>query len=123
MANAIQGKRISLKQRPRFRTDSAWQEYAEKLNRLAKYTASQGVKLGYPFVESIRSVLPIVDEFGIALGPSPDGTEEQLLSIGDPKIRILHTQWNEKMRSDYSIKQLKGSVYCVDYLYAISVRE
>ena len=67
-----------------------------------------GVKLGYPFVESIRSVLPIVDEFVIALGPSPDGTEEQLLTIGDPKIRILHTQWNEKMRSDYSIK---GFVY------------
>jgi inosose dehydratase len=47
VANAIQGKRISLKQRPRFRTDAAWQEYAEKLNSLAKYTASQGVKLGY----------------------------------------------------------------------------
>lgn len=47
VANAIQGKRIPLKQRPRFRTDAAWQEYAEKLNRLAKYTASQGVQLGY----------------------------------------------------------------------------
>ena len=67
-----------------------------------------GVKLGYPFVESIRSVLPIVDEFVIALGPSPDGTEEKLRAIGDDKIRILHTQWNEKMRSDYSIK---GFVY------------
>jgi hypothetical protein len=67
-----------------------------------------GRKLGYPFVESIRSVLPIVDEFVIALGPSPDGTEEKILAIGDPKIRILHTQWNEKMRSDYSIK---GFVY------------
>jgi glycosyltransferase involved in cell wall biosynthesis len=67
-----------------------------------------GVKLGYPFVESIRSVLPIVDEFVIALGPSPDGTEEKLRAIGDDKIRILPTQWNEKMRSDYSIK---GFVY------------
>ncbi len=63
-----------------------------------------GVKLGYPFVESIRSVLPIVDEFIIALGPSPDGTEEKLLAIGDPKIKILRTQWNERMRSDYSIR-------------------
>jgi hypothetical protein len=67
-----------------------------------------GVKLGYPFVESIRSVLPIVDEFVIALGPSDDGTEERLRAIGDDKVRILRTQWNEKMRSDYSIK---GFVY------------
>jgi hypothetical protein len=28
-----------------------------------------GQKLGYLFVESIRSILPIVDEFVIALGP------------------------------------------------------
>jgi hypothetical protein len=67
-----------------------------------------GQKLGYPFIESVRSVLPIVDEFVIALGPSPDGTEEKLRAIGDDKIRILHTQWNEKMRSNYSIK---GFVY------------
>src|SRR6185437_5304841 len=63
-----------------------------------------GVKLGYPFVESIRSILPIVDEFIIALGPSPDGTAEKIEAIYDPKIRILHTQWNERMRNDYSIK-------------------
>ena len=63
-----------------------------------------GVKLGYPFVESIRSILPIVDEFIIALGPSPDGTTEKIEAIGNPKIRILHTQWNERMRNDYSIK-------------------
>jgi hypothetical protein len=67
-----------------------------------------GCKLGYPFVESLRSVLPIVDEFVIALGPSEDATEEKLRAIGDPKIRIIPTHWNERMRSDYSIK---GFVY------------
>jgi glycosyltransferase involved in cell wall biosynthesis len=67
-----------------------------------------GCKLGYPFVESIRSILPIVDEFVIALGPSADGTEEKLRAIGDPKIRIIPTQWNERIRNDYSIK---GFVY------------
>ena len=35
-----------------------------------------GQKLGYPFVESIRSILPIVDEFVIALGPCDDDTEK-----------------------------------------------
>lgn len=62
-----------------------------------------GQKLGYPFVESIRSALPIVDEFVIALGPCDDATEEMVRGIGDSRIRILPTQWNERMRSDYSI--------------------
>jgi hypothetical protein len=65
-------------------------------------------KLGYPFVASLRSVLPIVDEFIIALGPSDDATEGLLRGIGDPKIRIIHTQWNEGIRNDYSVK---GFVY------------
>jgi glycosyltransferase involved in cell wall biosynthesis len=67
-----------------------------------------GHKMGYPFVESIRSLLPIVDEFVIALGPCDDDTEAMLRAIGDPKIRIIPTQWNEHLRSDYSIQ---GFVY------------
>jgi hypothetical protein len=63
-----------------------------------------GQKLGYPFVESIRSILPIVDEFVITLGPSDDRTEEMLRGIGDAKLRIIPTQWNERIRSDYSVK-------------------
>jgi glycosyltransferase involved in cell wall biosynthesis len=62
-----------------------------------------GQKHGYPFVESIRSILPLVDEFVIALGPSDDATEEMLNEIRDPKIRIIPTHWNERVRSDYSI--------------------
>jgi glycosyltransferase involved in cell wall biosynthesis len=67
-----------------------------------------GEKLGYPFVQSIRSVLPLVDEFVIALGPCDDGTEQTLRAIGDAKIRIIPTQWNENIRPDYSVK---GFVY------------
>ena len=63
-----------------------------------------GRKLGYPFVASLRSLLPIVDEFVIALGPCDDDTEAQIRAIGDPKIRIIPTQWNERLRSDYSVK-------------------
>jgi len=65
-------------------------------------------KLGYPFVASIRSILPIVDEFVVALGPSDDQTEKLLRQIADPKIRIIPTQWNDRIRSDYSVK---GFVY------------
>jgi hypothetical protein len=67
-----------------------------------------GQKLGYPFVASIKSLLPIVDEFVIALGPCDDDTEKMLREIGDAKIRILRTQWNERLQPDYSVK---GFVY------------
>ena len=63
-----------------------------------------GQKLGYPFVASIRSILPLVDEFVIALGPCDDDTEKMVREIGDPKIRIIPTQWNERMNPDYSVK-------------------
>ena len=67
-----------------------------------------GQKLGYPLVASIRSILPVVDEFVIALGPCDDDTEKMLREIGDPKICIIPTQWNERLRPDYSVK---GFVY------------
>lgn len=63
-----------------------------------------GQRLGYPFLESIRSVLPLVDEFVIALGPCDDATEPMLRSLNEPKLRLIPTQWNERLRPDYSVK-------------------
>lgn len=56
-----------------------------------------GVKLGFPFEASIRSLLPLVDEFVIAIGAGDDDTRERLVAIGDPKIRLIDTRWNERM--------------------------
>lgn len=50
--------------------------------------------MGYPIVESIKSILPIVDEFVIGVGQSEDGTKELIASIGDPKIRIFDSTWD-----------------------------
>ncbi len=58
-----------------------------------------GVRLGYPFVESIRSVLPVVDEFVVAVGKSDDGTLERLQALEEPKLRLVETTWNEQCRS------------------------
>lgn len=52
---------------------------------------------GYPFEESIRSLLPIVDEYIVAVGDSEDETYLRLEAINDSKIRIVKTQWNESM--------------------------
>ncbi len=56
-----------------------------------------GSSLGFPFVESIRSLLPLVDEFVIAVGASDDDTRARLVAINDPKIRIIDTVWNDRM--------------------------
>src|SRR6266487_5678283 len=58
------------------------------------------VRYDYPVVESIRSILPIVDEFIVNVGRCADGTLELIRSIGDPKIRIVESVWDEAMRKD-----------------------
>lgn len=56
------------------------------------------ILLDYPLVESIRSILPIVDEYVVLAGKSADGTEEMVEAIGDPRIRIVETEWNDTIR-------------------------
>lgn len=56
-----------------------------------------GVELGFPFEASIRSLLPLVDEFVVAVGRGSDETLARVLAIGDPKIRVIETLWNERM--------------------------
>lgn len=57
------------------------------------------VRLDYPVVESIASILPIVDEFIVNVGPSDDGTLDLIRSIGDPKVKIIQSQWNPNVVS------------------------
>jgi hypothetical protein len=56
-----------------------------------------GNLLGYPFVQSIKSALPVCDEFVVAVGASDDDTLQTLQTIDDSKVRIIQTTWNENM--------------------------
>ncbi len=56
-----------------------------------------GEILGYPFIQSIQSILPIVDEFVINVGQSEDDTLTLIQSINNPKIRIIQSTWNDNM--------------------------
>ena len=53
-------------------------------------------KLYYPIKAAISSILPIVDEFVIALGDNDpeDRTREEILSIGSDKVKIIDTIWD-----------------------------
>ncbi|MCF6268097.1 MAG: hypothetical protein L3J41_00100 [Melioribacteraceae bacterium] len=57
-----------------------------------------GFSFGYPFVESIKSLLPMVDELIVVVGDSEDGTREAIENIGDNKIKIIDTVWDEELR-------------------------
>jgi glycosyltransferase involved in cell wall biosynthesis len=70
-----------------------------------------GTLMGYPYLESIRSLLPLVDEFIINIGDGNDDTYEQVMAIADPKIRIIRSQWNEGMHA-------KGFVYAQQKMIA-----
>jgi hypothetical protein len=57
-----------------------------------------GQLLGYPFIQSIKSILPIVDEFIINVGLGEDSTLDEIKKIHDPKIRIIQSHWNDNMK-------------------------
>jgi hypothetical protein len=52
----------------------------------------------YPVVQAILSILPVCDEFLIAVGDCTDNTLELIEGIGSPKIKIIHTVWDESIR-------------------------
>ena len=52
----------------------------------------------YPIVEAITSILPICDEFIVAVGKSDDDTLSLIKSIDKNKIKIVETEWDESLR-------------------------
>ena len=56
------------------------------------------VKYDYPVIESINSILPIVDEFIVSVGKSDDGTLQLIQSIQSPKIKIIESIWDDSLR-------------------------
>jgi hypothetical protein len=56
------------------------------------------LKFDYPVVEAISSILPLCDEFVVAVGQSEDETLDLIKSISSPKIKIIETVWDDSMR-------------------------
>ncbi|MFZ4740455.1 MAG: hypothetical protein ACOYLE_04770 [Bacteroidales bacterium] len=56
------------------------------------------IKYDYPIIEAITSILPICDEFIVAVGNSEDDTLELIKSIASDKIKIIETIWDDSLR-------------------------
>lgn len=86
-------------------------------------------KLYYPVRASIESILPIVDEFIVALGDCDDSdtTLQEIQSIGSEKIKIVHTKWDtEKFSggSEYAHQTDIAKSHCTgDWLFYLQSDE
>ena len=87
-------------------------------------------KLYFPIRESIMSILPLVDEYIIAIdkGDEDDNTLRIIEQINSPKIKIHHRKWSEESfnesrilaeESNYALSQCSGD-WCF-YLQADEV--
>lgn len=56
------------------------------------------IKFDYPVVEAITSVLPVCDEFLVSVGDCDDGTMELIKSINSPKLKIMQSVWDDRLR-------------------------
>ena len=56
------------------------------------------VRYDYPVVESITSLLPLVDELVVCVGNSDDSTLALIESIASPKLKIIHSVWDDSLR-------------------------
>lgn len=56
------------------------------------------VKYDYPVVESITSALPLCDELIVSVGNSEDETLSLIQSIPSSKIKIMLSQWDDRLR-------------------------
>ena len=65
------------------------------------------IKLDYPIVEAIQSILPICDEVVVAVGNSDDSTLELIQSIDPVKIRIIETIWDDNLRENGAVLALE----------------
>lgn len=56
------------------------------------------IKYDYPILEAIQSILPLCDEFIVAVGKSEDDTLNLIRSLHSPKIKIIETIWDDNLR-------------------------
>ncbi|HEY6505139.1 MAG TPA: glycosyltransferase family 2 protein [Chitinophagaceae bacterium] len=87
------------------------------------------VKYDYPVAESIRSLLPLVDEMVVNLGDSEDNTNELIGSIRSDKIKIIHSVWDKNLREGGKVlavetdKAMDAAAADADWLFYIQADE
>src|SRR3989442_2518083 len=75
------------------------------------------VKLDFPIVPAIRSVLEVCDEVVVNVGKSEDETRDLVAAVGDPRVRIIDSEWDftkkNEMRSEEHTSELQSRPHLV----------
>jgi hypothetical protein len=80
------------------------------------------IKLDFPIEASIRSILPICDEVVINVGRSEDETLDLVRSIGDPKIRVLETEWDMTRRNSVLGLETRRAMQACRYPWGVYIQ-
>lgn len=84
--------------------------------RISGFTiVRNAVRLDFPVIPAIRSVLDACDEFVVNVGRSDDETRDLIGSIGDARIRIVDREWDFTQRervlsieTQYALEACRG---------------
>lgn len=55
---------------------------------------SNALRLDFPIIPAVRSLLAVCDEVVVNVGPPDDGTLDLLASLGDPRLRLIRGAWD-----------------------------
>lgn len=67
--------------------------------------ARRAIEYGYPLQESLRSLLPLVDELIVNVGDCDDGTWEAVQEIGDPRIQAFRSTWSSSLSDGLALSE------------------
>lgn len=106
--DAIQGQPHALYKRPRFVRPEQWQAYAEKMTAFARYTLSQGVRIGYHH------------HMG-AYVETPDDVD-QLMALTGPELGLLFDSGHITFAGGDAVAVLKKHITRICHVHCKDVR-
>lgn len=94
-------------------------EYNEYHQKISGYTHILNPDShGFPFIESITSMLGFCDEVIVVDGGSTDGSLEKISAIGDERIKIYNRGWDWKEPGMDGMQKAYGRAMCTgDFLW------
>jgi len=69
--------------------------------RISGFTfVRNGLRFDYPFLESMRSLLPLVHELVVVVGKGDDDTLARVreLAAAEPKVKLVESVWDDSLR-------------------------